>query len=282
VRLPRLITRLSFDDRRQISYAAAMSKIYRKLLAIVPVAVAMAFAVCAFMPMDALAQPAPDPPAKRPPAAKPQDPKSLPPAEQPPGGKDPGTDAPKKSVPGEPQAKAGKRPQLGKVIPDGPGDRAKLLDDLYAHLATASDEDASKPFAEAIERIWLTPGSDTVSALMERAMQSVGQQRNDLALQLLTSVVDLAPDYAEGWNRRAYVFYTEGDYERALGDLRRVLALDANHYKALDGVGQIMRQLDRKPQALKAYEQLLAVHPHWPNIQTIVEELRREVEGRGI
>jgi tetratricopeptide (TPR) repeat protein len=173
-----------------------------------------------------------------------------------------------------------KRPQLGKVVPDSPGERAKLLSDLYAHLATAPDEEAAKPFVEAIERVWLSPGSDTISALIERSLKAVNQQRPDLALQLLTAVVELAPDYAEGWNRRAYVFFTEGDYERSLGDLRRVLALDPNHYKAIDGIGQIMRQLDRKSQALTAYEKLMSIHPSWPNIQSTVDELRRDVEGR--
>ena len=213
-------------------------------------------------------RPAPDATPVPPPAAKPQD--------KAPGAPGPGAKAP------DADAKSPKRPQLGRTIPDAPAERAKLLDDLYAHLATAQDEEASKPIVEAIERIWLTPGSDTISALMERAMQAVGHKRSDLALQLLSAVVDLAPDYAEGWNRRAYVFYSEGDYERALGDLRRVLALDGSHYKALDGLGQIMRQLDHKPQALKAYEKLLAVHPFWPNIQGVVEELRREVDGRAL
>jgi tetratricopeptide (TPR) repeat protein len=206
---------------------------------------------------------------------------SPPGAEKPPSGP-PAAKPDAKPTPPQAADKSQKRPQLGKVVPDSPGERAKLLDDLYAHLATAPDEEASKPFIEAIERVWLTPGSDTINALLERAMQSAGQKRNDLALQLLTAVVELAPDYAEGWNRRAHVFYSEGDYERALGDLRRVLALDPNHYKALDGVGQIMRQLDRKSQALKAYGQLQLVHPYWPNIQSIVDELRRDVEGRGL
>jgi tetratricopeptide (TPR) repeat protein len=206
-----------------------------------------------------------------------------------PNPKSPHTDMPWDNSPSGPQPqlpdtgpKAPKRPQLGKVIPEAPADRAKLLDDLYAHLATAPDEEASKPYAESIERLWLSSGSDTVAALMERAMQAVGQKRNDLALQLLSAVVEQAPDYAEGWNRRAYVFYTEGDYERSLGDLRRVLALDANHYKALDGLGQIMRQLDHKPQALQAYEKLQMVHPFWPNLANIIEELRREVDGRAL
>jgi tetratricopeptide (TPR) repeat protein len=230
---------------------------------------AVVFAVVAWSAIVAAqTPPAPEKQPARPPAAKPKD-----------KAPDPGA----KSQPSEAETKAKpKRPQLGKVIPESSGDRARLLDDLYAHLATAADESAARPYIEAIERTWLTSGSDTIAALMERAMQASHHQRNDLALQLLSAVVDLSPDYAEGWNRRAYVFYMEGDYERALGDLRRVLALDPNHYKALDGLGQIMRQLDRKPQALAAYEKLLAVHPFWPNIQTVVDELRREVEGRSL
>ncbi len=175
-----------------------------------------------------------------------------------------------------------KRPQLGKLIPETPAARARLLNDLYAHLATAADEETAKPFMEAIERLWLVPGGDTIAVLMERAATAAGQKRNDLALTLLGSVVDLAPDFTEAWNRRAYIFYTEGDYERALGDLRRVLALDANHFKALDGTGRILRQLGFKQQALQAYQQLLSVHPFWPGAQSTVDELKLDLEGRGL
>jgi tetratricopeptide (TPR) repeat protein len=244
-----------------------------RLAVIVRLVAAMAVATCA-VASDVVAQvpPGAEKSPSDPPTAKPKDRPAHPAL----------PDAPADKPPPQAGEKSPKLPQLGKVVPESPGERAKLLDDLYAHLATAPDEEASKPFVEAIERVWLTPGSDTINALMERAMQAANHKRNDLALQLLSAVVDLAPDYAEGWNRRAYVFYTEGDNERALGDLRRVLALDPNHYKALDGVGQIMRQLDRKPQALKAYSQLQTVHPYWPNIQGIVDELRRDVEGRGL
>jgi len=187
----------------------------------------------------------------------------------------------KGQAPSTGQEKA-KSPHLGKVIPETPAARAKLLDDLYAHLATAADEETAKPFMEAIERLWLVPGSDTVSVLMERAAAAVGQKRSDLALTLLSSVIDLAPDYAEAWNRRAYIFYTEGDYERALGDLRRVLALDANHFKALDGSAQILRELGFKRQALAAYQRLLTVHPFWPSAQAAIDELKSDIEGRGL
>jgi hypothetical protein len=171
---------------------------------------------------------------------------------------------------------------LGAVIPDAPIERAKLLRDLYAHLATAADEQAAAPFVEAIERIWLAPGSDTVMALMERALHAASHERPDLALNLLDAVVNIAPDYAEGFNRRAYVFYTLGDRERALGDLRRVLALDPNHFKAIDGFAQIMKDFGDKKAALAAYRKLVLIHPFWPSAQTAFDELKKEVEGQGL
>lgn len=165
---------------------------------------------------------------------------------------------------------------------DTPEQRTKLLTQLYGQLAKAGSEQEAAPVAEAIERIWLYSGSDTISLLMERSLKAVAEKKPDLALKLLDAVVALAPDFAEGWNRRAYVFYTSNNYERALGDLRRVLALEPSHYKALDGVGQILREMGQKKAALKAFHQLLRVHPQWPNVRQAVSELEREVDGQGI
>jgi len=64
--------------------------------------------------------------------------------------------------------------------------------------------------------------------------------------------------------------------------LRRALALDPNHFKALDGLGQILREIGQKKAALKAFKQLLEVHPYWSGGQQLVDELAREVEGQGI
>jgi tetratricopeptide (TPR) repeat protein len=182
----------------------------------------------------------------------------------------------------ETPAKSPAKRALGAVIPDAPIERAKLLRDLYAHLATAHDEQAAAPFVEAIERLWLTPGSDTVMALMERALHAASHERPDLALNLLDAVINIAPDYAEGFNRRAYVFYTLGDRERALGDLRRVLALDPSHFKAIDGFAQIMKDFGDKKAAFVAYQKLISIHPFWPSAQSAHDELKKEVEGQGL
>src|SRR3954447_7681175 len=101
----------------------------------------------------------------------------------------------------------------GGSIPENPAKRALLLEDLYAHLATAADEESAERISQAVERIWLTSGSDTVNILMERALRAANAKQSELALKLLDAVVELAPDYPEGWNRRAYVYYTENEFE---------------------------------------------------------------------
>jgi tetratricopeptide (TPR) repeat protein len=184
-----------------------------------------------------------------------------------------------------PSAKGPQAPQgakRGTALPKTPAERDKRLSDLYALLAAADDEESAKAIADAIERVWLHSGSDTVDLLMERAMKAVGEKKLDSALTFLDRIVELAPDFTEAWNRRAYVHFLRNEVDLALGDLRRTLALDPNHFKALDGLAQILREIGQKKPALQAFKKLLDVHPYWSGAQQAVEELGREVDGQGI
>ncbi len=179
-----------------------------------------------------------------------------------------------------PVAPTGPDALAAQPMPSTPLERAKLLANLYAYLATAESEQQSRSIAVAIERLWLFADSDTIGVLMDRSARAVADKKLDLATRLLDAVVDLAPDYAEGWNRRAYVHYLNGDIERMVGDLRRCLALEPNHYRALDGLAQVLRETGQKKAALKAYERLIEIHPTAAGAQEAVKELSREVDGQ--
>jgi len=161
-------------------------------------------------------------------------------------------------------------------------DKEHMLAELYAHLAKAPDAQQAAPIAKTIETLWLRSGSDTIGLLMHRALKAMSEQHNDLALQFLDAVVELAPDYAEGWSRRAYVYYLQNDFERSVGDLRRALALEPNHYKALEGLARILRESGQKKSALAVYQQLLRINPYLPGAKEAADELSVEVEGQGI
>jgi tetratricopeptide (TPR) repeat protein len=167
-------------------------------------------------------------------------------------------------------------------VPATADEKSKLLADLYAHLAAADSAETAKKVQSTIERLWGHSGSDTVALLMQRAAKALGSKNNDLALKFMDYVVLLAPDYAEGFNRRAFIHFSRNDMASAVGDLRRALALEPNHFKALDGLAQIWRQTGNSKGALSVVKQLLEVHPYWEGAAKMAEELAREVDGQGI
>jgi tetratricopeptide (TPR) repeat protein len=167
-------------------------------------------------------------------------------------------------------------------LPKTPGERDRMLSDLYAQLATAEDEDSAKPIADSIERIWLYSGSPTVDLLFGRAMQAISEKDYEKAMTFIDHVVEQAPDFTEGWSRRAFVHFQRNQVALALGDLRRALALDPNHFKALDGLAQVLRDIGENRAALEVLKRLYDVHPHWAGAAQTIEELSREVDGQGI
>ena len=160
--------------------------------------------------------------------------------------------------------------------------RSRRLQDYYEDLAEAPDAATAERIVREIEAVWMMSGSATANLILERAIRAVEAQRIDLGLKLLDTVTELYPDWAEGFNRRAYVHVMRRDLNRAVGDLRRVLALDPGNFRALEGLAQILRDMGQAKAALSVVRELLTRHPHSPGAKDMLKELEREVEGQGI
>ncbi len=178
--------------------------------------------------------------------------------------------------------KAEKRAAPAPTLPRTPAERDTVLLELYGQLAVSDDETGAKSVAESIERVWLHSGSPSVDLLFGRGMQAVAEKDYKRALRFLDHVVEQAPDFTEGWSRRAFVNFQLGNVRPAIGDLRRALALDPSHFKALDGLAQVLRDIGEKRAALQVMRRLVEVHPYWEGTEQAIEELSREVEGQGI
>ncbi|MEO0729379.1 MAG: tetratricopeptide repeat protein [Pseudomonadota bacterium] len=160
--------------------------------------------------------------------------------------------------------------------------RLELRDNLYALLATTDDAKVAKRIEKRLKQVWLAYGSDTVALLLRRAQRAMDGKKYDRAIRFLDAALDLAPDYAEAFNRRAYAHYQQGNVRGAVGDLRRALALDPSHFQALRGLGEILSESGNETGALAVYEQLLDVYPTMDGAQKKHDELRDKVKGRGI
>jgi tetratricopeptide (TPR) repeat protein len=187
------------------------------------------------------------------------------------------------AVAADPEAPlAAPQPEAGTPdVKEAVDDRA-LLANLYRRLAESDGAEAAGATAVAIERLWLISGSDTIDLLLQRALEAQDAGEKDLALTLLNNVIELAPGYAEGFVRRAYLRVDGNHLQEAEDDLIRALVIDPNHFRAWEGLGHILQQLQEKPLALKALRQLLRIYPANEEARRAVETLEREVEGQKI
>lgn len=150
----------------------------------------------------------------------------------------------------------------------------EMLEDLRA----ASPEEAER-LAGQIRTVWSKSGSAAMDLLLRRGRDAIEAEDHAVAVEHLTALTDHAPEFAEGWATRAMAFFQQQEYGLALADLRRALALNPEHFGALYGLGAIMEQLDRPRLAWRAYEEVLAIYPHHPQVGAAMERLEREVLG---
>ena len=160
--------------------------------------------------------------------------------------------------------------------------RARLLDDLFARLLATPDANDAKPIASAIERVWLRTGSDTSNLLMQRAMAAFNRRQLPLAAELLDRVIEIEPDWAEAWNKRATVRFMADDIDGSMADIDHTLKIEPRHFGALSGLGIILQRGGFDKRALEVYRRTLAIYPGLEDVRKIVDKLSIEVEGRDI
>jgi tetratricopeptide (TPR) repeat protein len=180
-------------------------------------------------------------------------------------------------------------PPKQKKLPEAPGrlpkvgaDRTRGLDFLFGALKAAPDEASAKHVEARIWAIWMQTPSDTAALLMLRAKAAMEAQQTNVALKLLDSVIKLRPDYVEGWNRRATLYYLQNDYAHSLADIQQVLIREPRHFGALAGLGMIMQDIGDDKRALDAFRKALAINPHLEKVPELVKSLSEKVEGRDI
>jgi tetratricopeptide (TPR) repeat protein len=165
------------------------------------------------------------------------------------------------------------------ALPVWAGQDDARLPGLFAKLKATADRTDARAVEQLIWRIWIEHEDEDVNLLMRRGMRHMGEGQATLALAAFDAVVKKAPGFAEGWNKRATVFFLIGDFPGSVADIERTLALEPRHFGALSGLGQIYLALGERKAALRAFEAALAIDPHLGNIREVVDGLRKELAG---
>lgn len=173
-------------------------------------------------------------------------------------------------------------PATGQGKPEAKPHPTVTLDDLYARLKGTEDAAEAKAVAGLIERRLARSGSATADLLTDRAGQAMGGGDLPLAVELMDRATSLEPGWAEGWSRRATLFFRLSDPATAIADLQRAVVLEPRHFEAWAALGKLYLAQDDKARALDAFRRAEAVYPSWDALQKAIERLRPEVDGRDL
>lgn len=159
-------------------------------------------------------------------------------------------------------------------------DTSDTLDKLFERLKRDPKTSSANATARMIWREWSESGSRSVDLLMTWAARAMGAKDYAKAQDLLDHVIVLAPQYAEGWNRRATLYYVIDDFGKSLADIETTLTLEPRHFGALSGLAAIMQRLGREEQALEAWYRVLEIYPANAQAQQAVILLEESLAGR--
>ena len=145
----------------------------------------------------------------------------------------------------------------------------KLFDDLKI-----SSESSSFLIEQKIWKLWSThPNDKKLTALLAEGSAAVNNNQLTEAINIFTKVIELDPNWAEAWNKRATVFYLVGQFQKSQDDIDKVLNLEKRHFGALAGQGLVNIKLKNFEKAIKSYQKALEIYPSMRSPEIMIKEI---------
>ena len=136
-------------------------------------------------------------------------------------------------------------------------------------LAALREDDAARAARAAaiLWDLWSRSGRPDVDTLLGEGVDAL--QKRDLrgADATFSRIIALAPEFAEGWNKRATTRYLLQEFEAAIADCRETLSRNPHHFGALSGQGLCHTALGQHREAIALYRRALEVYPHLAEVR---------------
>jgi tetratricopeptide (TPR) repeat protein len=178
---------------------------------------------------------------------------------------------------------AAERAQAVKALSDSePARRAEAViwiaengtaaDDRLLQARLRDEHPQVREFAEqGMWMLWSRSGDKAVDALMEQGAMAMAERQLDDAIAIYSQVIRKKPAFAEGWNKRATVYFLAGDFKRSLADCDQVMKRKPQHFGALSGYGQIYFQMKQYDRAIAYWKRALDANPNMESLNVNIE-----------
>ena len=135
------------------------------------------------------------------------------------------------------------------------------LNSLFDELFLSSDNMQASTILADIWDIWSIAENVEAQEIFDKGNKMMDRGSFDEAIKLFTQVINLKPDFAEGWNKRATVLFLKGELEASVSDIQKTLELEPRHFGALDGLAEIYLIQDDLLGAAATYKRILEIIP---------------------
>ena len=136
----------------------------------------------------------------------------------------------------------------------------------------AESESAHDLARRALDHLWFTAAGDEAFELLESGHKAAEKEDYKQALTILDRLVAKYPKYAEGWNRRASVYWQMGRLQESIANCERALALNRNHYGAWQGLGVCQLKQGKVAEACHSLRAALKIAPHDPSTRQSLQK----------
>jgi len=158
------------------------------------------------------------------------------------------------------------------------GDLGTMADVPLMLLAMRDEDEGVRAAAESsVWQVWSRSGDPAIDALFSVGVEQMTRGDANGAIATFTEIIKRKPEFAEGWNKRATIYYLVGEYEMSLKDCDEVVKRNPHHWGVLAGYGQIYLALDKPELALEYFQRALKVNPNLRSVEAAVADLKRAI-----
>lgn len=138
------------------------------------------------------------------------------------------------------------------------------MDGVLAAIREAPTEMDARTLMNDLWKLYTAAPDEPAQELLDRGMEARGSYDFLGAIDAFDRLVEYCPDYAEGYNQRAFVNFLRQDYAPALEDLERALERRPDHVPALAGKALTLMGLGREDEAQVVLRRALELNPWLP------------------
>ncbi|MEM6424071.1 MAG: tetratricopeptide repeat protein [Cyanobacteria bacterium P01_D01_bin.128] len=124
------------------------------------------------------------------------------------------------------------------------------------------DEAVRAEATETLWQMWFQQKGIYGARLLMQSQELLHQGQLEDAEKLLSAIIQDQPDFAEAWNRRAVLYYSQQEFWKAIADCQATVERIPYHFGALHGLGLCHLALGNYTAAIEAFQKALQVQPH--------------------